>query len=132
MTITGGHDDGDIVPQHRLEYILGCVLQALGGILWASSIASICALLTTADPGSIRFHRTMDELNHMMGMRGLHQDTQTRVRLFFIQARSAHEHEAQSNRGARGVQEQNVAAWGSQPRRLSPATSLPYDRNKKC
>merc|ERR1719171_852032 len=94
MTITSiGY--GDIVPQSMLEYIVGCVCQAFGGILWASSIASICALLTTADPGAVRFYRTMDELNHLVAVFGFPRENARNLRLFFINSRRKAESEAQ-------------------------------------
>merc|ERR1719487_366101 len=54
-------------------------------------------MLTTDDPGEIRYRNTMDELNHMMKVRKIDSEVQKRVRMFFMQARGTHEGNAQRN-----------------------------------
>merc|ERR1719253_2342546 len=96
MTLTSiGY--GDISPFTNQEYIVGLAAQGVGGIIWAMCLGTITAVLTTADPGAIRFRNMMDELNHMMSVRKFDSDTQKRVRLFFIQARGVHEAQAHRN-----------------------------------
>merc|ERR1719379_1795159 len=94
MTITSiGY--GDIVPNQPEEYILGGICQLIGGLIWASCIGSICALLTTSNPAAVRFRQTMDELNLMMASRGMNSDDQAELRMFFINAKSQREAQAQ-------------------------------------
>jgi hypothetical protein len=94
MTLTSiGY--GDIVPVQREEYVVGLLCQTTGGVIWAIVIGLICALLTTSDPGTARFRVLMDELNHMLVTRGIDKETSKRVRLFFIQAKSMQEQNAQ-------------------------------------
>ena len=65
-----------------------------GGVLWASIVAAICALLTTSDPGAVRFHRTMDELNHVLVQFSFTPKACRDLRMFFINARRKGESEA--------------------------------------
>jgi hypothetical protein len=94
MTITSiGY--GDIYPNQTEEYIVGGICQLMGGLIWASCIGSICALLTTSNPAAVRFRQTMDELNLMMASRGMTSDDQAKLRMFFINAKSQREAQAQ-------------------------------------
>jgi hypothetical protein len=94
MTITSiGY--GDIYPMHRWEYIAGFICQAVGGVLWAVIIATICAIFTTADPVSLRFNQTIDELNQMMDAANFPPDLCQQLRLFFINAQGKRESEVQ-------------------------------------
>jgi potassium voltage-gated channel Eag-related subfamily H protein 7 len=94
MTLTSiGY--GDIAPVQREEYVVGLFCQTAGGVIWAIVIGLICALLTTSDPGTARFRVLMDELNHMLVTRDIDKETSKKVRLFFIQAKSTQEQNAQ-------------------------------------
>ena len=53
-----------------MEYLVGVLCQCAGGIMWAFVIGVFSSLLSTANPSKIRFRQTMDDLNHMMDVRG--------------------------------------------------------------
>ena len=61
---------GDISPMQPMEYLVGVLCQCAGGIMWAFVIGVFSSLLSTANPSKIRFRQTMDDLNHMMDVRG--------------------------------------------------------------
>merc|ERR1719440_299053 len=73
MTITSiGY--GDITPVQFEEYLLGCAAQILGGVVWATSVGSICAMLTTSNPAALKAKQIMDELNGLIHSNGIPDD----------------------------------------------------------
>ena len=96
MTLTSiGY--GDVLPHSSEEYLVSILCQLEGALIWTTGIATITAVLANADPGAIRFQSTMDELNHMMKVRKLPADLKTSARLFFLQAKKSHEHQAHTD-----------------------------------
>lgn len=62
--------------------------------MWAITIASTSSIMSTMDLEVKRYRQTMDELNRMMGSRGLPEDMRHRLRKYFIEARELHDCEA--------------------------------------
>merc|ERR1719379_3228012 len=92
MTITSiGY--GDISPVQFQEYVLGCVAQIIGGVVWATSVGSICAMLTTSDPAALKAKQILDELNGLIHTNGIPDEMAVKLRAFFLQSRAKREAE---------------------------------------
>ena len=57
---------GSIVPENVTEYVLFIVNILIGSVLWAMVVGTICGVMTTGDPHTIRFKQDMDALNFFL------------------------------------------------------------------
>lgn len=84
MTITSiGY--GDIYPTDASEQLVGLVIMLASGILWASTIGTLCAVLTES-PEVAQFHTDLDSLNTYMDENGVALPLRQQLREFFHEA----------------------------------------------
>uniref|UniRef100_A0A7S2CQW0 Ion transport domain-containing protein n=1 Tax=Haptolina brevifila TaxID=156173 RepID=A0A7S2CQW0_9EUKA len=64
LQLSGGV--GSIVPENLEEYVLFIINILLGSVLWAMVVGTVCGVMTTGDPHSIKFKQDMDALNFFL------------------------------------------------------------------
>merc|ERR1740121_3261111 len=62
-------------------------MAALGSCVWAYVIGSVCGIITSMDPHTLEFQRSMDDLNIIMSENHLPQEVRRRLRTYMHEAR---------------------------------------------
>jgi len=78
---------GDIVPTRNAEYWGGVFCMLLGGVVWATVIGGMCAVIGSSDPVQEKYEINTDLLNRMMGDCGVPPKTQSLYREYLREAK---------------------------------------------
>ena len=73
---------GDIAPQTELEYAINVTIIFLGALIWAYTIGSFCATLSSMDQHTVATRHTLDELNYFMEDNQLPLQLRARLRRY--------------------------------------------------
>lgn len=78
---------GSIVPTNLPEYIIFLVGIALGSVLWAMVVGTICGISATGNPFNVAFKHNMDQLNYFLQDMNMPIDLRHRAREYLRNAR---------------------------------------------
>lgn len=86
MTLTSlGY--GDVTAQNLPEYVFCIFVFALSGQIWAYVIGSVCGIISSLDPQTLRFQTNMDALNIMMADHRIPTEMRRRLRTYFYESK---------------------------------------------
>ena len=86
---------GDIAPQTELEYAINVTIIFLGALIWAYTIGSFCATLSSMDQHTVATRHTLDELNYFMEDNNLPLPLRARLRRYVHMCKMLRRNQAQ-------------------------------------
>lgn len=86
MMMMGG-GVGSIYPTNIIEYVLFLVGIAMGSVLWANVVGTICGISATGNPFNMAYKHNMDQLNYFLEDMSMPKTLRHRAREYLRNAR---------------------------------------------